>query len=202
MGKWFAAFYDTAMKGLEEKKFSAIRQSLLEKASGHVLEIGSGTGINFPFYKNAEKVDAIEPDSHMVKRSQNRLADAKVPIETHLQSAEQLDFPDDTFDSVAATLVLCTIPNHRRAISEIKRVSKPGARLLFFEHIQMRQRPLALMQDFMNPVWKRVCGGCHLNRETLSDIKDAGIRIDRVESFYGGLFVTAECTNIKPVIDK
>lgn len=202
MGKWFAAFYDTVMKGLEEKKFGAIRRSLLDKASGRVLEIGSGTGVNFPFYRNAEKVDAIEPDSHMVLRSQIRLKDAKVPIVIHQQSAERLDFPDDTFDSVAATLVLCTIPDHRKALEEIKRVSKPGARLLFFEHVKMPQQPLAKMQDFLNPVWKTVCAGCHLNRETLSDIKEAGIRIDRVDTFYRGLFVAAECTNSKRKIEK
>lgn len=202
MGKWFAAFYDKAMKSLEEKKFGAIRRGLLEKASGRVLEIGSGTGVNFPFYRNAVNVDAVEPDGHMLKRSQNRLALAKVPIVIHQQSAERLDFPDDTFDSVTATLVLCTIPNHRKALEEIKRVSKPGARLLFFEHIKMPQRSLAKMQDFLNPVWKTVCAGCHLNRETLLDIKDAGIRIDRVDTFYRGLFVAAECTNSKSKIEK
>ncbi|RHW31187.1 class I SAM-dependent methyltransferase [Neobacillus notoginsengisoli] len=197
MGKWFAAVYDTAMKGLEEKKFISIRERLLEKATGRVLEIGSGTGINFPLYKNAEKVDAIEPDPHMIGRSELRLADAEVPIDIHQQSAEKLAFPDHTFDSVVATLVFCTIPDSTKALKEIIRVSKPEGRIMFFEHVKMPQPPLAKMQEILNPAWRKICGGCNLNRETLVDIQNAGIRIDKVDSYYNGLFVTAECTNTK-----
>jgi ubiquinone/menaquinone biosynthesis C-methylase UbiE len=95
------------------------------KAEGRVLEIGSGTGVNFPFYNNATQVDAVEPNAFMAKKSLDRRKLAKIPIHTYLVKAEQLPFPDNTFDSVVGTLVFCTIPEPLKALKEIHRVSKP-----------------------------------------------------------------------------
>jgi ubiquinone/menaquinone biosynthesis C-methylase UbiE len=200
MGKWFPTIYDMGMRGLEERTFKRIRKSLLDNASGRVLEIGSGSGINFPLYSKAASVDAIEPSPYMIKKAEGRLKEASVPIICHMQRAEQLDFADNTFDAVVATLVFCTIPDPEKALKEIQRVAKPGARILFFEHVKMPQPALAKAQEVLTPAWKAVCDGCHLNRDTVNAIKKSGIRIEKVDSYYKGLFITAECTNEKIIL--
>ncbi len=187
MGKWFPHLYDTVMKPLEKRKFKRIRIKLVEQATGKVMEIGSGTGVNFPYYRNAVSVDAIEPDSVMRERSQNR-AQSPAPIQIWNTDAEQLPFGDDTFDSVVATLVFCTIPNPIKALEEVKRVAKPGAAILLFEHVRVDQPVMEKAQDVLTPLWKHICDGCHLNRDTLASVRQTGIEVNSVESFYKGVF--------------
>ncbi|MDQ0156949.1 class I SAM-dependent methyltransferase [Robertmurraya andreesenii] len=195
MGKWFPTVYDWAMNPFEKGRFEEIRRELIHKVYGKVLEIGAGSGINFPFYRDVEGVDAIEPNPAMVAKSNRRSELAVVPIHIHEQKAENLSFDDDTFDTVIATLVFCTIPNPVQALEEIKRVCKPGGKVLFFEHVKMEQPNLAHLQDWLNPFWKRICDGCHLNRETLELVKESGIEVVSVSSYYKGLFLTVECVN-------
>ena len=195
MGTWFPKIYDAAMKPLEAHSFKEIRMDLVEKAEGRVLEIGSGTGINFPYYKNARQVDAIEPNPSMSRRADERLRSSRVPIQVHESSAESLPFADDTFDTVVATLVFCTIPEPMKALAEIRRVSKPGARLLFFEHVRMEPILLSKTQDLLNPLWEKICDGCQLNRDTLDMIKKSGIEVAKVESYYAKLFLYIEGIN-------
>src|SRR5690625_736164 len=104
MGTWKPALYDRIMTLIERHKLRQARQKLIETAHGHVLDIGSGTGMNFPFYKRAERVDAIEPDSSMFEKSLDRKQQATIPIHIHQAYAESLPFPNDTFDSVVCTL--------------------------------------------------------------------------------------------------
>ncbi|MFZ3576703.1 class I SAM-dependent methyltransferase [Virgibacillus sp. DJP39] len=200
MGKWFPNIYDVAMKPLEKNRFKKIRKKLIDNASGRVLEIGSGSGINFSYYKNVDQVDAIEPNPEMSKLAQKRIHAADIPIQTHAVGAEGLPFNDDTFDCVVATLVFCTIPNPIKAINEIQRVSKPGAKLLFFEHVRMNQKVLAKLQDGLTPVWKKLCDGCHLNRDTLGLLSKTGIVIEQVDYYYKGLFLTTKAKNNKEPI--
>lgn len=197
MRNFFPSIYDLAMKPLEKRNFQKIRKEVLSKAAGRVLEIGSGTGINFPIYKNAAHVDAIEPSKGMIEQSQTRKTAARVPIRVHQQSAENLEFPDNTFDTVVATLVFCTIPTPVKALEEIIRVSKPQAKILFFEHVKTEQPALAFAQEALNPIWKRICDGCHLNRETLKIIQESGLKVTKVASHYKGLFIVVESENNK-----
>lgn len=120
MSSKFAKWYDFFMRPLEQRKFKRIRNELLKGASGKVLELGSGTGINFPLYHNVDKVIAIEPSQPMIDRSLTKQKAAVVPIEIVKASAESLPFEDRTFDTVVATLVFCTIPNVEKAINELK----------------------------------------------------------------------------------
>ncbi|MDF0727720.1 class I SAM-dependent methyltransferase [Cytobacillus sp. S13-E01] len=197
MGKWFPSIYDVAMKPLEQTTFKKIREDLISKAEGRVLEIGSGTGVNFPYYKNATQVDAVEPNSWMVKKSLKRKSQTNVPIQTYKLKAEKLPFPDDTFDTVVGTLVFCTISKPLEALKEIKRVSKPSAKFLFFEHVRMEQSFLGKTQDLLTPAWKHICDGCHLNRNTLELVEQAHLSIEKVDSYYKGLFLAIECSNNK-----
>ncbi|KAF0819897.1 MULTISPECIES: class I SAM-dependent methyltransferase [unclassified Cytobacillus] len=196
MSKLFPSLYDLAMQPLEKRKFQKIRSEILTMTSGRVLEIGAGTGINFPLYKNADRVDAIEPNQAMIEKSLPRKYEAAVPIQIHQQSAEKLEFADNTFDSAVAALVFCTIPNPEKALAEIRRVCKPQAKILFFEHVKMEQPALAFAQEALNPLWKRICDGCHLNRNTLQAIQDSGMKITNVTAYYKGLFLVVKCENL------
>ncbi|MDF2036022.1 class I SAM-dependent methyltransferase [Cytobacillus oceanisediminis] len=195
MSSLFPSLYDLTMQPFEKRKFRQIRSKILSMASGRVLEVGAGTGINFPLYKNAARVDAIEPNQAMIEKSIPRKNAAAVPIHIHRQSAEDLEFADNTFDSAVATLVFCTIPDPYKALSEIKRVCKPQAKILFFEHVKMEQPALAFAQEALNPLWKRICDGCHLNRDTLLAIQESGMKVSNVTSYYKGLFLVVECEN-------
>ncbi|PIC71433.1 SAM-dependent methyltransferase [Sporosarcina sp. P16b] len=190
MGNVFPRIYDIAMKPLEVTRFKKVRTELIRNAQGNVLEIGSGTGINFPYYRQAKHVTAIEPNPEISRRATRRGRNAHVPITLYEASAESLPFADHTFDTVISTLVFCTIPNPLRALKEIQRISKPDATLLFFEHVKLEQPGFAKVQDLVNPLWEKVCDGCQLNRNTLSLIIDSGICVEEIESLYGGLFLS------------
>lgn len=172
MSHLFTNWYDFFMKALEKKKFTRIRKELLSKATGCVLELGSGTGVNFPFYKAAVSVTAIEPSQDMIKHSLSKLNNAVVPVKVVQGNAEELPFEANMFDSVVATLVFCTIPNPEKAMLEMKRVCKPGGKILLFEHVKMENRYLSILQELLTPIWKKICGGCCLNRNTIGLLKN------------------------------
>ncbi len=195
MAKWFPYLYDVAMKPLEKSRFEKIRSNLVEKARGDVLEIGFGTGANFRYYTNVERVEAIEPNPQMSIQAAKRIKQARAAIYTYQAKAEQLPFEEDRFDSIVATLVFCTIPDPERALQEIRRTSKPGARVLLFEHVKMDQNLLAKTQQALTPVWKKMCDGCHLDRDTLKLVEQSGLEVQHITSYYGGLFLTIECQN-------
>lgn len=195
MSSKFAKWYDIFMSPLEQRKFKRVRCELLKGASGKVLELGSGTGINFPLYDNVDTVIAIEPSQPMIDQSLSKQKSAVVPIEIVHASAENLPFEDCTFDTVVATLVFCTIPNVEMAINEVKRVCKPDGKILLFEHVKMENPVLSKMQESLTPFWKKVCDGCCLNRETLKAFTNQGLEIERVEHFYKDLFVVATLRN-------
>lgn len=198
MGKYFPKFYDLLMHPLEIGKFRAIRKSLIQKAKGNVLEIGSGTGFNFPYYTQAEKVIGIEPNLTMREQSFKRVKEAKIPIEVISADAQALPFSENTFDTVVGTLVLCTIPNPEKALYEIRRVCRPNGQVLFFEHVRLEHPLLERLQDWVTPLWKQVCDGCHLNRETLNTIKKAGLTIVNIARYNNGLLLVVEALNQKP----
>lgn len=197
MGKWFPKLYDTLMKPLEKGRFQAIRKLLIYKAQGRVLEIGSGTGLNFPYYVYADKVTAIEPNALMREQSLCRIKESRILIDVISADAEKLPFSDNTFDTVVGTLVFCTIPDPVKALDEIRRVCKPEGKLLLFEHVRINDPILGPLQDCLTPVWKLLCDGCHLNRNSLELVKRAGFRVNRIERYYNRIFFVVEAINRK-----
>lgn len=179
------------MKPLETKRFIDIRSELINKAKGKVLEIGSGTGINFSFYKDVS-VTAIEPNPVLRKTSYVRASEAKTPIHVIEGNAEQLSFADHSFDTVVGTLVLCTIPNPVKAIREISRVCKPTGTILLFEHVRHENRLLGKIQDLLSPIWKRACDGCHLNRDTIHLLRQEELDIIEIKKHVGNIFISVE----------
>ena len=185
MGLWdrlWAAGYDflgTRFGKIEEPH----RRRLVEDLEGEILEVGSGTGFNFPYYRKASRVVALEPSDEMRKRSYARAKEASVPIEVIDGSGEQLPFPDSSFDAVVLALVLCTIPHPERALAEAKRVLRPGGAIHFYEHVRSKEPKVARRQDRILKPWRAFNRGCHPNRETLQTIRSAGLRFDAVEEF-------------------
>jgi ubiquinone/menaquinone biosynthesis C-methylase UbiE len=186
------------MAPLERGGFQAIRQQLLRQARGKVLEIGAGTGANFPYYREAEHVIALDPARSMVERSLPRATQATVPIEVIVASAEALPVPDHTFDTVVGTLVFCTIPDPRQALCELQRISKPAGTALLFEHVRV-QHPLAgRLQEWLTPVWRRLAGGCHVNRNPLALLTQAGFDVTCIVPHYQGLFLVIAAKTASP----
>lgn len=179
----FAALYDLVGASAERRWMGARRRRLLAGARGAVLEIGGGTGANLAHYRNVDRVTIAEPDPFMRSRIGPKLEDARVPVEVSAAGAEALPFPDGSFDTVVSTLVLCTVPDQAAALDEVRRILRPGGRLLFIEHVRAAGS-MARWQDRLEPLWRRLFGGCHPNRDTVAAIVEAGFEIETFESFY------------------
>lgn len=178
--RWFAAFYDRLMAATEPRMVR-VRQRLVSDVRGDVLEIGAGTGANFPYYPEDAHVVALEPDPHMLERAQRRLDETgKRNIDLRLVRAESLPFPDNSFDTVISTLVLCTVEDLPGALAEIQRVLRPGGELRFLEHVR-GNGALGAMQDVIKPVWKWCSAGCNPNRRTEQSLRDAGFDLPDVQ---------------------
>ncbi|WP_026700766.1 class I SAM-dependent methyltransferase [Salibacterium aidingense] len=195
MSTLFSKIYDPIMKPFEKKRLGNLRERLVSHQEGIILEVGSGTGANFSYYKNAEKVVAIEPNSSMRNQSLPQVKSADVPVELVDASGEHLPFDDNIFDTAIGTLVLCTIPNPSRALQEIRRVCKPGVPILFIEHVRVDRPFPGRIQDWLTPIWKRLSDGCHLNRHTLDLIKQNGFRVERIEKHYKDILLVVEARN-------
>lgn len=161
------------------------RQKLIPLAGGVVLEIGFGSGLNLPFYDRARvtRLTGVEPSEELRKLAQ-RSADAFLPLEFIGPSAEAISLANASVDTVVSTYTLCTIPDVDSALREIRRVLKPGGLLLFSEHGRAPETAVCRWQDRLNPLWKRVAGGCNLNRDIPELLTAAGFRLNRLEQSY------------------
>lgn len=178
----FAALYDRVMADSERAGLQDRRRTLLSGLSGRVVEIGGGTGVNLPLYPAAvTEVVTCEPEEPMARRLQGKLGDASVPVRVVRAPAEALPFEDGSFDHAVSTLVLCTVEDPARALSELRRVLKPSGTLVFIEHVRSEEPGLARWQDRLDPIWRRVGHGCRCNRSTLDAIRAGGFTVDDVE---------------------
>lgn len=178
---WFAAVYDRMMAGAERTVLRPARADLAGGARGRVLDLGAGTGANFPFFgPGATDLHATEPDPYMRKRAAERARETGRPIALHDAPAEALPFPDGHFDAVVATLVLCTVDDPARALAEIVRVLRPGGELRFYEHVRSPGPLASRAQDWLAPLWRRLAAGCHPNRDSVRLIRAAGLAMVRL----------------------
>lgn len=176
----FAITYNRLMASGEKAGLAEIRAKLLAQAGGNALEVGAGTGLNLPHYPGTvSMLTATEPDTSMLRRLQRAASRAAQPVNVLRAPAEDLPFEDATFDTVVATLVLCGVDDQPRAVREIRRVLKPGGRLLFVEHVRSDDAALARRQDRIN--WlNRMVVGCDCNRPTLRTIEQGQLAIDEL----------------------
>ncbi len=181
-GWFFAATYDRMLGRTEKAGLGAWRTDILGGAAGDVLEIGGGTGLNLPHYgPEVRSLTITEPEKPMAKRLERRVVETEVHATVLRAPAEDLPFEDDSFDVAVSTLVLCTVDDQPRALRELRRVLRPGGRLLFIEHIRSDDPKVAKLQDRILPLNVRVAHGCHCNRPTVDGIRAAGFEVARLE---------------------
>lgn len=182
--KLFARFYDPFMESMKQKVLSRYRNQLLKPLNGNILEVGSGTGINFKLYPKGCHVVASEPSEHMLKYAQERLkmeqVDANIELVLAGVGSSELEnyVPEGGFDAIVCTLVLCTIPNPELAVSSFKKWLKPSGRLVILEHVHGSSKRRKLVHNVLNPAWKRFAEGCHLNRDTAQLLRENGFEAD------------------------
>lgn len=164
------------------------RAKIVPEAEGTVLEIGCGSGTNFSFYdpEKLTHLHAIEPHAPMVKRAQTAWAegDFEFTADIHACGAESVPLDDQSVDTAVVTFVLCTIPDWQSALTELRRVLKPDGKILFSEHGLAPDEGVAKWQRRIEPVWKRMVGGCHLTRDTKTMLESSGFSVDRHETMY------------------
>ena len=173
---------------MKDKPIGRQRGKLVPEASGRVLEIGLGSGRNLPYY-DADKVQeliGVEPSLELAARA-DKLAQ-QAGLEKKLKvlptGAEEMPLEDKSVDTVVMTYTLCSVLEVDRALAEIMRVMKPSARLLFSEHGRAPDSGVRRWQNALNPLWKRIAGGCHLNRDIPGLLRKAGFRLEGLEELY------------------
>lgn len=162
------------------------RQKVVPEARGRILEIGMGSGLNIPHY-DVDKVDMVwglEPSRGMRERAAERVARAPFSLEWLDLPGEEIPLDDNSVDTVVLTYTLCTIPDWLTALQQMRRVLKPGGQLLFSEHGQAPDAAVRSWQRRINPLWMKIAGGCHLNRDIPALLKQGGFKLGEMQTMY------------------
>jgi SAM-dependent methyltransferase len=180
----FARAYVRAVEEMNRRGGTEHRRAILGGLSGTVIEIGAGNGSAFALYpETVTHVLAIEPDDYLRTLAVASAASARVPVTVRAGTAEHIPAEDASADAVVASLVLCSVRDPAAALAEIRRVLRAGGTLAYYEHVRSGNRLLAAAQDLLTPVWQRMAGGCHPNRDTLGAITAAGFTVQASRRF-------------------
>jgi ubiquinone/menaquinone biosynthesis C-methylase UbiE len=172
-------------RSMRQETLVAYRERAVPGAAGRILEIGIGSGVNLQYYGDqAKHVIGLDPSVKLLALAAEANRRNDLSVELVKGSAEMIPIEDKTIDTVLTTWTLCSISNVNRALSEMRRVLKPNGRLLFVEHGLSPEDKVRRWQNRLNPVWKRVTGGCNLNRAIAQLIEVAGFRIERIDTGY------------------
>jgi ubiquinone/menaquinone biosynthesis C-methylase UbiE len=181
-GRAFTALYDRMTRSTEEAGLREMRRQALAPARGRTVDVGAGTGANLGLYpESVEELLLAEPDPHMLRKLRPKLARSGVAAEVIAAPAESLPLEDSSVDTVAFTLVLCTVPDPVAALREASRVLKPGGRLLFLEHVRAEDAGLAGWQDRLESPWKFFADGCRCNRDTVATIEASPLTLESTD---------------------
>jgi len=193
-----ASLYDRIMSRAERACLGQWRQELLFPLRGRVLEIGAGTGINLAYYPpSVTSLILAEPDRNMRRRLAGRLLDQTRRVEVIAATAEQLPFPDNSFDAIVSTLVYCSVQSPAASLKEAWRVLAPGGKLALIEHVgAIDNAVLCRWQRRVEPFWKRCAGNCHLTRDTLASLRSAGFACEAIrrDTLHGAIWL------VEPII--
>lgn len=175
-----ARFYDLMDKMIP----NAIRRQAIAKARGKVLEVGVGTGKNLPYYLTGCEVTGIDFSPGMLDKARERVKEAKVPITLLEMDAQQMAFADNTFDTVLATCVFCSVPDPVQGLREVRRVCKQEGKIILLEHVRSDNPVLGWLMDVLNPVSLHMIGS-NINRRTVENVRAAGLNILNVDNLSG-----------------
>ena len=169
-----------------DESVSRLRAEVVPEAEGRVLEVGFGTGLNLPWYVpgRVERLFALEPAEEMLARARARRDAAPFPVEALALEGERIPLEPASVDTVVVTFTLCTIPDPGAALAGMRRVLRPGGRLLFCEHGRAPDAAVARWQRRVNPLWRRAFGGCHLDRDVPALLAAAGFRTEKLEASW------------------
>jgi len=171
-----AKFYDLMDRMIKPE----LRAKVLSQTSGRVLEVGVGTGKNLAYYPAGCVVTGIDLSPGMLTKAKQKINNAKVPIKLLEMDAQSLDFPDESFDTVVATCVFCSVPDPVKGLQEIKRVCRRDGKVILLEHVRSDHPILGKIMDILDPLTVRMIGP-HINRRTVENVKQAGMKIQSVE---------------------
>lgn len=186
--KLFARYYDSFMENVEER-ISFRRERLLIDLKGNILEIGSGTGVNFKFYNPSCNVTAIEPSLPMLEKAKLKLTQSNIRIFNYGIEDSELNTlkPEFGYDAIVCTLVLCTVPDLDKTLTILKGLLNENGKLIVLEHIHSKHPIKSKFQNLINPIWKRLGEGCNLNRDTDEVLEKNGFYRIKESYFKHGL---------------
>ena len=183
-----APIYDI-MEGLvETSRYSKWREMQWSKVEGSkILEVGVGTGKNLPYYPKDVEVTAVDFSAQMLSRAREKAENLRVKIYLRQMDAQNLKFEDNTFDSIVASFVFCSVPDPVQGLMEVERVCKPGGKVLLLEHMLSANRVLAWLMNLVNPVVVHTIGA-NINRQTVENVIKGGLRVEQVTDLAAGIF--------------
>lgn len=170
---------------MRQNGFAPYRARAAEQANGHVLEIGIGSGLNLPYFgSGVTRIVGLDPSPKLLAFAREAGFRMAIPLELVQGSAEVMPIESRSIDTVVTTWTMCSIPNLDGALAEVRRVLRPGGKLLFVEHGRAPDPSVQWWQDQLTPAWRRMSGGCHLNRAIEDVVCSAGFRIDGLAKGY------------------
>jgi len=193
-----AVFYDASEAIVERLGYSRWRKLLWSKVEGSgILEIGVGTGKNFPYYPSHVEMTAIDFSSRMLKRARDKARKQELQVQLQQMDVQDLSFEDNVFDTVIASFVFCSVPDPVRGLIETERVCKPGGKVVLLEHVRSANRILGRLMDFANPLVVRMMG-VNINRPTVNNVIKSGLVVQRVTDLGAGIFKLIEAEKEAP----
>lgn len=177
-----AKFYDCMDRMFSEKT----RREVISQVKGKILEVGVGTGKNLPLYPTGCDVTGIDFSPEMLKRARARVEKLGLNVQLIEMDAQNMDFPDNTFDTVVATCVFCSVPDPVKGFREIKRVCKPEGQVILMEHVRSENPLLGKIMDILNPLTVRLTGA-NINRDTVANLQKAGLKLSCVSNIKGDI---------------
>jgi ubiquinone/menaquinone biosynthesis C-methylase UbiE len=189
-----AKVFDLTEVMMERGQMKLWRAALWKEAKGKILEVGVGTGKNIRYYPQDADITAIDFSEGMLEKAREKAEKAGKNVDLKLMDVQQLDFPEDTFDTVITTCVFCSVPDPIKGLQEIRRVCKKDGQIIMLEHVRSKRLMIGVIMDILNPLVVRIVGA-NINRDTIENLKHAGLKIEVEKDLMADIVKHIQCTN-------